>query len=197
MNSYSIYHPNLLDSLFRDEVEENHWLGQRRDESHEDFFVNFVNYNYNVFARPYSCLVKVHVRRTVEALDIFLDDSARALKKLHMSTELDEFKTAGFLAYWLRRRCVVDAIELAGPRDSAVSPTNLQMEFIKYGNEICAFNTGFHFCLRFQAKSEADARKIRVDYAFIRETAAFMSTKNVSPHSLYLIYRALFLDLRS
>lgn len=196
MEVYDIYHPQLLDALFRDEIEDGHWLGDRGEEGADSFFVKFVHYNYNRFAREYGCQVVIHDRRTREARDIWLDDCDRALKKLHASTEIDEFKTAGFLGYWLRRRCVVDEIRLAVPRLAADSPTSPQKEFMKYGNEICAFDIGLHFCLRFQVTSLEDAKRIKLDHGFIRESAAFMSTKNVSPHSLYLIYRGLFTSIR-
>ena len=196
LEPYDVYHPDLKSKLFRDEIDENHWLGGEGAESSDQFFVNFVNYNYNKFSREYGCAVVIHHRRTVDARDIWLDDCHRALKKLHSSTEIDEFKTAGFLSYWLRRRCVINEVTLSGPRDLTAAPSDLQIEFIKFSNEICAFVLGFHFCVRFQARNEADARRIRLPHEFFRESAAFMNTKNVSPHSLYLIYRALFVELR-
>jgi len=192
---YDVYHPDLKANLFRDEIDENHWMGDTSRESSDGFFVKFVNHNYNKFSREYGCAVTIHRRRTIDARDIWLDDCRRALEKLHTSTEIDEFKTAGFLAYWLRRRCVVDNVAPT-LRVVGTPPTNTEIEFIKYANEICAFDLGFHFCIRFQALDAADARRIRLDHAFIRESAAFMSTKNVSPHSLYLIYRALFTSIR-
>ena len=103
------------------------------------------------------------------------------------------------MAFWLRRRLVIEDIQvmpnpIQGVPDDYISPR--QEEFLSAGNEIAAFLLGFHYCLRYEYKSgEIDLLTGHLSTDFMTTVGVLLREKNVSPHALFLIYKALFIDL--
>lgn len=185
---YHIYHPNLIKGL-------NNQL--------PNFFFNFVDYNFSLFAEQYKCEITTNGRRLIEAYSNWRRDTTNARQEMkirHGSSDIDHFKYAGFLAYWLRRRVVLDKITHINNPSPPFDPdyiSPLQEQFFHYGNEIASFLIGFHYCARFELNHEDDIFwKYQLSDDYILTVATLLKQKNVSPHALFLIYKALFLEWR-
>lgn len=131
--------------------------------------------------------------RIAQAQDYWQRDVMRLRETIRPSRpdvlpEPDEFKQAAFLAYWLRRRIVVDGVQTKN------------LDLARYMNEIVAFVIGFRIChlhqaIRPEISGEEALERIRqfqLTKKYVREVAVFLHHKNVSPHALYLVYKSLF-----
>jgi len=194
-----------MKALFREEFDLSDIPQQIAQENPLAFFLRFINFNFNVFAAQYGCSVTLTERRTHEAYDFWKHDLFRLLKDGE-SIRLDQYKRAGFLCFWLRRRIVVD--EIAPIPNADLPPGNAREklkrylpDFMQYGNEICAFTLGYHFCLRFAASSSESSELDTIVDAYklaptlLKEIAVYLKVKNVSPHALYLMYKLIFRPL--
>ena len=150
---HDVFHDDLLLRLFPDERKLN--VGRGRvafpldtstddPETPEEFFCRFVQYNFNETAKIFGCNLNIHQRRCNEARDLWRKDLERVLDQVNNADHLDQFKRAGFLAYWLRRQKVTDEI-LEINHEGAPPDTT---DFMLYGNEICAFRLGYQFCFQ-------------------------------------------------
>ena len=109
----------------------------------------------------------------------------------------DEFKQAGHIAYWIRRcQPVIDIVPKEGTEpDENDERYHLLMN---YGNEFLSFDFGFSICALRNCPIEADGtRRISmtgINRDYILTISHFLKNKSVSPHALFLIYKALFLE---
>ena len=94
---------------------------------------------------------------------------ARDLQRIDIANSKipDHFKTTGFLAYWLRRRIVVQYVIC---KETAI-PVE-QTYFLNFANEVCAFTIAFQLSLYFQYR--------------------FMCTLPLTPHGKSTSYYKLF-----
>lgn len=205
---HDVYHKDLLKALFRDEFSPTALPSEVTAEKPLAFFTDFVNFNFALIAKRFGCEIILHSRRTEEAFDAWHEDLKHKPNRVHESVDLDPYKRAGFLCYWLRRRNVVDEIRPDGT--DVADPKQMQKTelFAAYGNELCSFYLGYQFCLRFAFTqngggaetplihaSVMDAERIqsiKLDGNFQKEIAICLKFKNMSPHALYIIYKSLF-----
>jgi len=187
---YSIYHPNILDRLKSGDV-----LAAGEQVSGQVWFLRTVTELFVNVARAHGCDVTLSEQRLLEARNLWLDDINRA--RTEGGNGIDHYKQAGFLVYWLRRRMVVNRID-----DRAESGLNgARREFSRFGNEKASFVFGFRLCLGFATRHLPKSQRLdvieHIDLTpeFRRDTAILLHHKQVSPHALYLIYRALFMDM--
>lgn len=175
-------------------------------------------YNIILVAQGYGCHTTVSRTRLGEAYDYWAEDTRRTLKDgmPEGTEELDHFKHASFISFWLRRRLSINRIQLLlslGDLEAGRF-TQEQILFSTYGNEISAFSIGLKICLFYHCniieqagsqggsgantvtplhgdlKSYLESYQIRKD--FLADTVMILKHKSVSPHGLYLLYRALF-----
>ena len=179
-------------------------------------FIEIIGQFYVKTAEAFGCSVSVSSRRLGEAYDFWIGDEARAL---HFgteveTTELDHFKHAAFIAFWLRRLIPISDIwfdrddrvaAIAGDADST-APSEAQIRFYRVGNELTALLVGFYICLGVETlqmtqritragntRVISDATGVRqIPGHFLTEYPKLMKHKNVSPHALYMVYRSLF-----
>jgi hypothetical protein len=191
--NFSLYQPDIF-SYLKD--------GQRTDGieiSGEEWFRTAIAFAYEQIADSYGCKVHLSAARTDEARLFWMRDVGRI--DLDGDTTPDHFKQAGFLAYWLRRR--VSLNHVIRQEFGSVERT-LQTRFVMSGNELCAFIVGFRICVFFvygRLAEEVESLEqfidsVILDDALVFDVAALMKNKNVSPHALYALYRALFHDLK-
>jgi len=110
----------------------------------------------------------------------------------------DHLKCAGHLVYWLRRSSPVDEFAYN-------MPLNPGKEFmLRYGREYLAFDLGYRVAQVYELKIHGrnlpeNSFSLKSSLPgvpandFIETTAHVMKTKHVSPHSLLVIYKAIFL----
>jgi len=205
MDTYLLAQKDILEKLSRDET----------------WFSNCVQQNYERFARDYQFVLKTSQLRLAEAFALWHQDMDRTLSHgIEESVELDPYKRAGFLAYWLRRRIVINEIELyseAGdphaPKLAAHKHTlpAIQNRLFNFYNEICAFRFGLDISIYYatnaycnqliaQGQSESNVQLMRKEHirkisekakALVVDVSVLMKQKNLSPHALYIIYKGL------
>lgn len=177
------------------------------------FFREAIAQFYIGTAREFGCNIDLSERRIGDAHDYWLGDVERTLTSStdDETTELDHFKHGAFIAFWLRRLVIINDIWFR-PEDHATSiagesvPSVAQIQFYRFGNEICALYAGFFICLAYEtyAKTErlrqGDVTRVITDATYVQaipdtirnEYPKLLKHKNVSPHALYMLYRSLF-----
>lgn len=160
-------------------------------------------------ANQYGCEVTISDRRMGEAYDFWIGDVERALQNGtdEETTELDHFKHAAFIAFWLRRLIPINDIWFqATAGNDGCGASAPQVRFSRYGNEICALSAGFMICLSYELAAmeerETHGQKTQVisdavavkelPRHFLSEYPKLLKHKNLSPHSMYMLYRSLF-----
>lgn len=193
MDTITIYRPDVFD-CFRDGTKLE--SGELVDAG--QWFATAVAEQYQDIADRHGCRIELSTTRLEEARSLWARDTDRI--DIKTETPPDHFKQAGFLVYWLRRRAVLN---FAQRRESGVDISE-QDRFLFGSNEVAAFLIGFRLCLFFEMKHFIDTgdhighdvQKYIFDGELKFDIATLLKHKNVSPHSLYLIFRALFYDLR-
>ena len=182
---FSLYDPQIFDCLRRG----------RDPFSAEVWFHRTISRAFSEVARRYGCDVQLSADRLNEARLMWIAEADKF--RVRGGGPADQFKQAGLLAYWLRRRIVIKHKEETGV------PSPLPNEdFLHYGNEICSFMVGFRICLFFETARKSSSERlaelasIHLDPEFLRDVAVVFYEKNVSPHAVYMIYRSLFYEIR-
>jgi hypothetical protein len=179
------------------------------------FFVNAMAYNFYVIGEDWGTSVQISRRRVGEVFDYWTADASRTLKDgiNQSTTELDHFKNASFIAFWLRRQIPINTTFILRADGEIVDGNPLSSEqevFFRYGNEICALLIGFQLCLYYElVRKDNDANvvqfkgpridyinKLRLRHELVREFGMVLKHKNMSPHGLYLMYKSLFSNLQ-
>jgi hypothetical protein len=91
------------------------------------------------------------------------------------------------------------AENLADPEAGGMPITDFEKSFrdllCNYGNEYLAFDLGFQFCKFYEIHKQggsARAENLKLTRDYYASTCHFLKYKTVSPHAMYLIYKALF-----
>jgi hypothetical protein len=192
-DTITIYRPDVFD-CFRDGVRLE--SGELIDA--EQWFATAIAEQYQDIANRHGCRIELSTARLEEARSLWSHDTGRI--DIKTETPPDHFKRAGFLVYWLRRRAVLNFVHR---RESGVDVSE-QDRFLFGSNEVAAFLIGFRLCLFFEMKHFIDigdhighdVEKYHFDSELKFDIATLLRHKNVSPHSLYLIFRSLFYDLK-
>lgn len=142
-----------------------------------------------------GCIIDVDETRLLEAYVLWLNDLDRVKQfEMHGSIELDHFKQAAHLSYWLRRVAPILSVQNAEEGKSKQSEA-LYKVLVKYGNQYCALDLGFHLCGFFEANrvgSKIYSSDYELDNDFSLAVSHFLKTKNVSPHAMFLIFKSMF-----
>jgi hypothetical protein len=116
---------------------------------------------------------------------------------------LDHFKRSAHLAFWIRRFSPVIALHdnrLNLGDAEGYGPTAAELKFrdLLYGgsNEYLAFDLALQFCLHYEQHKEdaVDLSQFRIDQEYVEMMCHFLKFKSVSPHSIYVILKSLFLN---
>lgn len=177
-----------------------------------DWFVNCIGHNTQVIAYEWDCHAQLSARRIGEAYDYWVDDTARTLKtRVKDAVELDHFKYAAFLSFWLRRRFPINetrSILTIEERDKW-KLSDEQEYFLEFGNELSSFLIGFEICIYYEEQKKKSARNTisiskdsknylrncTIDPGFLHDIVITMKHKSISPYGLYLTYKSLFTHL--
>ena len=181
-------------------------------EDKDDFFIKCMAHNFLLEARKWGCHLKISARRLAEARDYWLEDTNRTLARgmSDGTDELDHFKHAGFISFWLRRRLPINLLTFLVD-EAGQDFTEEQKFFSLYANEICAFQICLQICIFYhiglvEGEAATDSvvssqlplpqlTDLGLTKNFLADMVMMLKHKNVSPHGLYLIYRSLFTTL--
>ncbi|TIV37024.1 MAG: hypothetical protein E5V91_19820 [Mesorhizobium sp.] len=168
--------------------------------SADEWFERCIALAAHDIAQQFGCSVSLSKLRTAEARMFW----SRDLKRIDFAgrgNRPDAYKRAGFLAYWLRRRIVVnETTPSPGVAYDAPGGTARRANFVAYASDIVAFMIGFqlscYYSLGNHLKDANVSSRIQssVEYTYLMDVSRLMRMNNVSPHALYLIYRSIFLS---
>lgn len=120
--------------------------------------------------------------------------------------QLDHLKTCAHLTYWLRRSTPIIGIKpntasmarLTVGNEGVEEITSEQGFLSNYANEYMAIDIGFKICAMYESRridkrlSKQQVSAYIPNKKFIHDFCHLLKEKNVSPHSIYIIYYALF-----
>lgn len=185
----------------------------------EKFFRNCMTDNLMAVAAEYSCDIHVSANRLGDTFAYWKSDLDRVLDHDldDRTVELDHFKHASFLCFWLRRHIPV-SMTFFVPRPTDISEASVKQKyFAMYGNETCAIRVGMELCHAYElrrlrsvmAKNSTEQKLAQfknlwerltsanlLDPEFEIDFAATLKHKNNSPHSINLIFRSIFMQYR-
>lgn len=123
-----------------------------------------------------------------------LEDRERKL-----SDGADHFKQCANLAYWLRRMSpIIDYVDFAKEVediDDLYQDEKDRRELLnKYGTEFMAFDFGFQICQYYEMEKIDNPlhEPPALSGEYIHDVCYMMKFKHVSPHSLFLVYKSIF-----
>lgn len=162
--------------------------------SASQWFQTAVALEFQSIAAQFGCACEISEVDTEIARAFWLRDIGRM--DIDGDGVPNHFKQAGFLSYWLRRRMVLRNPRPVVAYDSQVGKDR-QMAFLQMAPEWASLIFGYNLCLFAESrKAPSDVssylRAMRVDFSFAHDMCNVMRNKHISPHSLMMIYRALF-----
>jgi hypothetical protein len=163
----------------------------------DEFFVQNIYRQYVKYIQDHGFIGTVSRPKLLEAHIFWKEDMAR-IKQFELvdSSTVDEYKQCGHLAYWLRRFNPISELRIyEAPENEA--ETKRQDFFKKYGSQFTSFMIGFDLCVYAASNAEGspfymDDFQLSADYTHI--VSHFLKSKDVSPHSMFLIYKSLFMN---
>lgn len=184
MSEFTIYQS----SIFR-KLREGHGGIER-----EEFFYNAIKQQVDAIAAKCGAVVEINATRLKEAQDLWEGDLRSLIndRKIQPSPYPCEYKHAAFLCFWLRRRLIIESMRPLKAGEP-VSP-----DFKEFKNEYVAFYIALRlvaYHAYFPAGSDGNPETKIANWQFptelARETLVMLHHKNVSPHALYLFFKAL------
>lgn len=179
------------------------------------FFIDAVIHNYALVAHSVGLMPICSNRRAGEAYEYWQADVNRTLNNGidKGTTELDHFKNASFIAFWLRRMIPINEVRIISPQgtDTSERRHERRVRYFKYGNELSAFLIGYKICINYEAqKIYGNSETVkpfakRVDYIrsldlgddLMSDYLMLWKHKNMSPYAFYLMYKSLFTSAQS
>lgn len=183
--------------------------------SDRDVFVDYMIHNYYFISERLNFETEMSARRLGEAYDLWREDVTRTLAEgiRRKTVKLDHFKHAAFMTFWLRRMNPINSVRACSSDYWAKTTEGRDRQnlFLRYSNEICAINIGMQICINYESAkifsngvSVASGVGKRIDYLrsislptdLVEDFSMILKYKNMSPHSLYLMFKSLFTVLR-
>lgn len=182
-------------SNLNNETEFDHIFDYLKD--NHDNFVEAVRRSYADYFFNAGLIADIDENKLLECFVLWKNDLKR-IKEFEMSDsyQLDHFKHAAHMVYWLRRALPIISIQSAEQDPTQYEEQEQQLLF-KYANQYCAFDFGFKLCAFFESNkhgSEVYFAEMAISYDYKQVASHFLKTKNVSPHALFLIYKAIFFN---
>jgi hypothetical protein len=188
MSEFTIYQSGIFRKL-----REGHGAIER-----EEFFYHAIKEQVVSLAARCGAVVQINPTRLKEAQDLWNFDLVSLIsdKKIQPSPYPCEYKHAAFLCFWLRRRLIIESVKPSIPGKP------IDADFMEFKNEYVAFYIALHlvaYHVYFPAGSSGEPARALSKWKFpadlAREALVMLHHKNVSPHALYLFFRALMTHL--
>lgn len=167
-------------------------------------------------ATGFKCDVELSRSRLTEVWDYWRGDMARTknhgFSQVERDTledhyeaaiELDHFKRAAFLCFWLRRLSPIIVVE--GRGEYSPEAFRAQGRYFAFSNELLSYSVSLQLCAYYEfqkwrsrelAFGDPDLLIMRrmKNWDKIRDYVMIMRHKNISPHAIYLILKSLYLE---
>jgi hypothetical protein len=170
------------------------------------YFVDKVWDDFSENAESMGFSIHFNKGRALDAFHLWNDDMDR-LEKHEPDIELaSHLKCAAYLTFWLRRSSPVDLLVAVDPPPYVMTPDTTEF-MLKYGREYLAFDFGYRIAHAYETYingrnlPEGSFPLYSFDEAiepnnFVNTACHVMKTKEISPFSIYLIFKAIFLRPR-
>lgn len=189
---FTLFQPNIIDILkTKGKVVNN------QNYTSQEFFLTSIGLEFEKIAKRFGCGIILNPNKVKAAHKCWVADITG--QRISGGGVPDQYKHSGLLAYWLRRKQIVESCEPTITYDADYSK-NHQNEFLKAPSEMLSFILCFNLAAyytypRYKTPTyslEAFMRDSRATDQYLYDAAHYLENKHVSPHSLYLIYRAFF-----
>jgi len=179
--------PEISDDIFEKIEAEN-------IKESEECFGNLVRCEFDNLVNYASVSPKYNATLLCDAYQSYRWDAQRLDDNMPDSPTPDHFKLSGYLAYWLRRNSPVTKFEPTEEEHRLTTEAKQLRQFLfEYGRVYLPFMMGYRICWFFERNKEGGKRLPDfIDADYINTACYFLKYKNVSPHSLGLVYRSLF-----
>jgi hypothetical protein len=168
----------------------------------EKFVRNIIFPHYEGVAAKLYLQFHLSEDRLEDTFSLWRRDVDRVQRREYDEGELDQYKLAGYLCYWLRRMSPIvsinesSAIGLLSGGTSVMEELFVEQEFLyKYANEFMAFDVGLLMCRNVQIWRELGPNDKRAYVVakrpFLDNICEVLKTRNMSPHAMYMVYHAL------
>lgn len=122
-------------------------------------------------------------------------------RESNLGRGLDHFKQCGHLAYWIRRTSpIIEYVDLSAlwedPEELYPDEVELRDFIYEYGDQFIAFDLGFQICQYYEFERtdrKEEMRQPQMTKDVLHDICHVLKFKNVSPHSIALIYRSIFI----
>lgn len=174
----------------------------------QEWFVNFIKYQYkDIFFKSETVNPQISEYMLMQAHEHWVSDVGRISSNEYNGKNLDHFKHSAILCFWLRRfPAITDYFPDPSLKAFGQSVIIDNKDLFNHGVHQASFDIGFRICSYWEAM-RADCEdvygkilepgdfKIGRHKEFTNDVGYVLSEKNVSPHTLNLIYKSLFLQL--
>jgi hypothetical protein len=166
----------------------------------QEKFIGIIFAHYESEAAKSYLKFVISEDRIRDAHILWTRDVNRISEREYEGGELDQYKLAGYLCFWLRRAAPIIGThrgermgQLSGGND-VIDELLKEQGFIgKYGNEYLAFDIGFKVCRNIEIwRVEGKRRYPVLKQKFLNDLCEVLKTRSVSPQALYMIYHAIF-----
>lgn len=171
------------------------------------WFIEFIDVQYKQIFSTEQYVPKISEFQSHQAQERWVTDIENIKHKENGGRELDHFKLAAHLAFWLKRFSPIASFQKNA--DLAIAGVKLRDNgdyIYSYGNTQAAFLIGFDICAYWEAVDEKCSERygenltpfsfsIKHHPDFLQNMSYVLADKSSSPHALYLIYKALFANV--
>jgi hypothetical protein len=173
------------------------------------WFNEFISYQYKNVVFDFQPVAPVLSEYWIsQAYMRWTKDVGYVSTKEYGGRALDHFKLAGFLCYWLRRCPPLSELEWnPDPALAGIKFRGPNRVLTLYGNVFAAFDIGLRICRYWESarkdipysqdvRSKIKTFSIPQHSEYIEDICYTLAEKNISPHSLNMLYKSFFLVLR-
>lgn len=166
-----------------------------------DFFNEEVSYKIYTTAAELGVLCTWSKARSKDAHLNWLQDLRRLEEMEDEIGKPDHIKCASHLIYWLRRMSPISSFTI----DEGCSDTDPSVEFLlKYGREYLAFNFGYEIARTYECNIKhrnlgPESFSLQSSMSDVKSNdfvicvSHVLKLKNISPHAITIILKAVFL----
>jgi len=179
LEEYSLFQNNMIERL-----DDRKW------------FIECMAFNFYSIGAEWGAFTETSARRLGETYDFWKVDARRTLDSgIKKGTkQLDHFKQASFIAFWLRRQIPINRTLRILPDGTVAVKLHLLSKHTSVVEPIA--NDERPYATHTTSTLEY-IRGCSLKRDCVRDFAMVLKHKNMSPHALYLLYKSLFTNLRA
>lgn len=179
-----------------------------KDLEDRDKFISILRSYFEEFFTPLGLVPSISKARLIDTYNAWHRDLFRVSQMELKGSVADHYKRAGYLAYWLRRNAPITMLVEDRSILVGAAPSEAKLNRAKrFANELTAFDVGWRLTTYFETRRAdvmttlqllgrrpVSVAEFLLPDDFLQTICQFLKEKNVSPHALFLIYKALIIQ---